>query len=158
MDRITYTRNRLTEHCLEMGILPVALSLAEWEITNYEDPSNLHKPYGWVPPIVDPHGRHPEPCLCAHCQEGADPETIHLPFCPELIAEQCTTLDDEEFEQYIDVLDWSFSLHVTHRETPWEEREALIDKLLYDAAEDSMALQNGVQMATLDRGLDGQPF
>jgi hypothetical protein len=150
MDRITYIRDRLTAHCLEMGVLPVVLGELEWKVCDYPDPSNLHKPYGWAPPVTDPDGRHPEGCGCSHCLEGNDPEPIYIPFCPEIIAEQCVTLNEEEFEQYIDVLDWSFSLHVTHRDMPWQEREALIDKLLYDEAEGSMSLQNAVQMASLD--------
>lgn len=158
MQRLQYVTNRLTSHCFELGVLPVVLSRAEWDVATYEDPSNLHKPYGWVPPFEDREARHPEACGCYHCRQGHDPQTIYIPFCPDIITEQSLALDDELFENYVDVVEWSFSLQITHRDLPWQEREALIDKLLLDEGEGSMQLQNDVQMASLDRGHDGQPY
>lgn len=153
VDRILYVNDRLTEQCLEIGVLPRALTKAHWLTADLNDPSNLHRQYGWVPPIIGgPDEHHPAGCPCSGCVEGRDPEMITQPFCPELVAEQSfeADLDDQQFEMYVDVLDYSVSMHIIHRDLPWQEREALVDKALFDEAEDSMRLQNVVQMRILD--------
>jgi hypothetical protein len=154
VDRILYVNDRLGEQCLSIGVIPMILRAEEWIAAPVKDPSNLHKPYGWVPPYVstDLEEHHPDGCKCSACVAGLDPETIYAPFCPEIIAQQTidAELDDQTFTMYVDTLDYSFSMHVIHRALPWEEREALIDGMLFDEAEDSMRLQNQVQMKILD--------
>lgn len=153
VDRILYVHDRLSEQCLDIGVVPQAMSKDEWDRADLVDPSNLHRRYGWVPPIVGgPDEHHPDGCACSACQEGRDPELIIQPFCPELIAEQSleAELDDQHFAMYVDVLDYSVSMHIAHRDLPWEQREVMVDKALFDEAEDSMRLQNAVQMRILD--------
>lgn len=135
-DRIDYLAQRLIEHHTEIGSEPVVLSKLGWVNSTYPDPSNLHKAYGWVPPFEREDG------------------TVVAPFCPSLIVEQSSFLDDASFESYCDTIEWSMSLHVTHRALAWYDREALIDKTLLELAEDSMQLQNRVQMQILD-GISG---
>jgi hypothetical protein len=152
-DRVLYVNDRLSDQCLEIGVIPMVLRLDEWPTAPLKDPSNLHKPYGWVPPYVgDPDDHHDVDCICGACATGEDPEMIYAPFCPELIAQQTidAELDDESFTMYVDTLDYSFSMDIILRALPWEESEALIDKMLFDEAEDSMRLQNQVQMRILD--------
>ena len=151
MNRTEQVTLRLSSHILDVGILPMYLSKEAWAKAELEDPSNLHKPFGWAPPIAgDPDASHPENCSCYHCSNGDDPEVIWLPFCADIIAEQSAHLDDEQFSNYLDVITWTISMQITYRHLPWEEREALIDKQLVDDAEGSMRLLNEVQMAVLD--------
>lgn len=149
MNRIEHVTARLTDMLHDIGCVAQPLSKFEWLNTPLADPSNLHRMYGWVPPfLVD--GPHPVPCLCSACDAGASVETVVGAFSPELIAEQTAFLDDRHFEAYVDTIHWSFSMHILHRHLPWDEKEALVDKAMYDVAEDSMVLQNDVQMFILE--------
>lgn len=151
-DRILYVNERLSEQCLEIGVIPMVLRANQWPTSPLKDPSNLHRPYGWVPAYVG-EGVHEIDCGCSACIAGVElHETIYAPFCPELIAQQTidAELDDQMFLMYVDTLDYSISMHIIHRSLPWEAREAFIDKQLFDEAEDSMRLQNQVQMKILD--------
>lgn len=158
-DRTVEVMDRLNAHCLYIGILPAAKIKEQWATADLYDPSNLHRPYGWVPPFHEPEIAHPEICPCAACAAGANVATFVLRFCPEIIAEQSVEvgLDDEHFTLYLDVIEYLISMFVLHRDKPWDEREALVDKALWDEAEDSLKLLTSVQMAVLDRSSD-EPF
>lgn len=153
IDRKKYIHDRFMGNCLTIGVLPMHMTKAEWAKAALPDPSNLHRPYGWVPPFAVEGDTHQPNCPCSGCLNQADMDTIYVPFCSELIAEQTILvgLDDDQFHTYIDIVDYSVSMHIIHRLVPWEEREALIDNSLFDEAEDSMRLQNAVQMALLDQ-------
>jgi hypothetical protein len=153
-ERIAYVSHRLTTHLHDIGAVPLTLSKFSWSNATLPDPSNLHRMYGWVPPYTNENVSHPEDCPCSACADHADVETVVAPFSPELIVDQSRFLDDEHFTMYVDTIEWSVSMHITHRTMPWEEREAFIDKQLFDVAEDSMSLQNDVQMKILD-GVNG---
>lgn len=148
-DRLAYVSHRLTTHLHDIGAVPLTLSKFSWTNATLPDPSNLHRMYGWVPPYVN-DSPHPAECGCSACADGTEVETVVAPFSPELIVEQSQSLDDGDFEQYVDTIEWSVSMHITHRDVPWEAREAMVDKTLFDVAEDSMRLQNKVQMLVLD--------
>lgn len=157
-DRILEARtkiihDRLVAHFLDAAVVPKPMSKFEWSTADLNDPSRVHKPYGWVPP-QKAEGRHPEDCECFACVRGEVVELIVAPFCPALIAEQTTGLDDETFHMYLDVIDYTTSLHITYRDLPWEERERTVDDKLYEVAPGSMELLNAVQMGALDRMLE----
>lgn len=160
MDRVAARADRLTdrlvEHFLEAACLPQPLLKWEWMTRELPDPANVNRPFGWVPPFPA-DGEHPEPCRCSACLAGDEVETILAPFCPELIAEQTADLDDEAFDQYLDVIDFCTSLHIIHRHLAADERQRLVDSMLYDQAPGSMELQNAVQMRVLDRMLGAGP-
>lgn len=86
----------------------------EWAVTDLADLSNLHRPYGWIPPYE------------AEDNPDADMATVIGPFCPALIAHQTRFLYDKEFIQYPDTIEFSMSLHIIHRHLPWQEREATV--------------------------------
>jgi hypothetical protein len=138
--RTTLVHDRLV-HCLadEIGAIAQPLTLFEWMTTDLADPSNLHRPYGWVPPYeIDG-------------EPAAEAATVVAPFCPALIADQTRFLLQREFEQYLDTIEYQLCLHIVHRSLPWQEPEALVDRLLYDTAPGSMELQNRVLLRILDR-------
>jgi len=138
-DRTTLVRDRLV-HCLadEVGAVPRPMARFELAIADLADPSNLHKPYGWVPP----------------CEVEGDAEaesaTVIAPFSPALIAEQTRFLYAADLLLYLDTIEFSMCLHIVHRHLPWAEREAAVDARLWDVAPGSMELQNRVQMRILD--------
>jgi hypothetical protein len=137
--RAKLVRDRLV-HCLdhEIGTIARPMTRFEWLTTDLSDPSNLHRPYGWIPPF--------------ELLDSPDDETATVigPFCPALIAEQTRFLLDEPFVQYIDTIEYQLCLHILHRHLPWQDRESLVDKLLWDTAPGSMELQNRVQLRILD--------
>ena len=139
--RAKLVRERLVQ-CLdhEIGAIARPMTRFEWLATSdLSDPSNLHRPYGWIPP---------------HEVAGAaddDFATVIAPFCPGLIAEQTRFLLDEAFLHYVDTIEYQLCLHIVHRDLPWQEREALIDKQLWETAPGSMELQNRVQLRILDQ-------
>lgn len=140
---------RLVDHLHEIGAVPQPMTKFEWMNAKLEDPSNLHRMYGWVPPFVADVS-HPEGCGCTVCCAGVDAETVVAPFCPELIAEQSEFLDDDLYDAYMDTIHWSLSMHILYRHMDWQEREIAVDKKLLEIAEDSMQLQNDVQMRILE--------
>jgi hypothetical protein len=122
----------------EIGATARPMTRFEWAVADLSDPSNLHKPYGWIPPY----------------EVEGDPDdesaTIIAPFCPGLIAEQTRFLYDSPFEEYVDIIDYSMSLQIIHRHLPWPEREAAVDHRMWEEASGSMELQNRIQMRILD--------
>src|SRR5262245_57741741 len=134
VDRLT---ERLVEHFFEAAVIPHPMLRWEWLACGFEDPTGANRPFGWVPPFTT-EGTHPDHCRCAGCRDGDDVEMILAPFCPELIVEQTAHLDDDQFEQYIDVIDYCTSLHIVHRHKPPIERQRIVDSCLYDQAPGSM--------------------
>ena len=59
--------------------------------------------------------------------------------------------------QYVDTIQYQLCLHIIHRGLPWQEREAPIDKQIWEAAPGSMELQNRVQLRILDQMSDAWP-
>lgn len=150
-DRARRITERLVTNFLMAAVVPKPMTKFEWATTaELSDPSNLHRPYGWVSPFTV-GGPHPEGCGCSGCVAGDNPEMILAPFCPTLIAEQTADLDDDIFEKYVDTLEFCTSWHIVHRDLSWEDRERTVDDLLYDTAHGSMELLNAIQMGILDR-------
>lgn len=98
----------------------------EWFADAGPDESNLHRPFGFLPPTLDT-----------------------LDLSAEVIVEQCRGLSDDDFGHYLNALDVHICGHITHFENPDAER--IIDRALYDLAPDAAALLSEVQMQALDR-------
>ncbi len=98
----------------------------EWLRDAPEDETNLHRPYGYVPPTLD-----------------------DLHFCPDIVVAQCADLKDEEFEDYLNVIEIHIYGHITHMND--DDVERVVDRAVYDVAPGSTALMSRVQMQALDR-------
>lgn len=126
------------EAMIRVGGIALPLTPERWEAEAPEDPSNLHRPFGWMPPYQ------------------RAPGLFVLRFCPTIIEAQTAHLDDTQLEEYLNVLSFSADLHITHWERPPEDRERLIDRTLYDIAPGSMQLLNDVQMRAMDTAGNGE--
>lgn len=94
-------------------------------------PEDSHKLFGWLPPVLE--GR-----------------VFVVRYCPEIIAEQLEGLENHQVSDYLLTLTFSWDLHITNFESSREEREALINRCLYDIAPKSMSLLSEIQMRALD--------
>lgn len=130
MTRLSQITEELTAHAARTSSIAVFLSPEEWEEAASRDASNHRYRYGWVPPVLV------NKRFVTH-------------YCPEVIAEHAD-FDDDQLHDFLLVIRYCVSLHITHYEIPLPDRENLIDDLLYDAAPASMRLLSLVQAAALD--------
>lgn len=90
--------------------------------------------YGWTLPYDD--------------EESAT--GIGLAFNVPMIVEQTRHLDDDQFNEYLDAIEYRLNNHITlYDDYDEEERCRIIDNLLYDRGPGSMQLLNDVQMRVL---------
>ena len=130
MSRAEEIKTRLTEHFASVG---VAVTAAHKDAWNSFPPAPRHS-YGWIPPIA-----FGEPALCV-C------------FCPELLDEQTTWLDEEQLDHYLSVIEFTIDRHVQYwGEMPEEELARRVDGEIIDHFPTSMSLLNRVQMRALDQ-------
>ena len=132
-ERTKLVNDRLVFHFEDIGCVLQPMSKFEWATAQLEDPSNLHRPYGWVPPFTD--------------EKGA----IFAPYCPSLIAEQTAHLDDGDFESYLSGIEFITALQIANRNLPWQERERVIEERIWAEGKDTLSLMSAVQMAVLDK-------
>lgn len=135
-------RQALVTHFEDMHVIPFVYSRFEWLTKPLDDPNNLHRMYGWLPPKEVPPEEGPE--------FAGSHVIVIAPFCPEIIAEQTLHLTAEEHAFYMDTIFVSTALHLAHRDKPLEERERIIEEYMWTEGEDSMRLMNAVQMRALD--------
>lgn len=134
--RIGFIRERLETHFGHPDMLHdvIVLPDAEWDEKAPADPTNLHRPFGWVPPFEVRVGKG------------------EFWFCPERIARQTTGLTDKELSAYIDIIQFGGDAHVCHYhvDDPWK-RMQIVEARLYDKAPGSFDLLNRVQLAVIDQ-------
>ncbi len=97
------------------------------------DPTMLHRPYGWMPPI-----------------SGV------LIFCPDLIETQTKALDADELDDYLNTISLAACLHLAHGDQPPEVREAMIFDALVTTSPHGLKVAGRVQMATMDAARAGE--
>jgi hypothetical protein len=90
------------------------------------------EPHGWSPPVQ---------------HEGL----FVFRFCPAVLADQATDLDDREFEGYLRAVVATIQLHIIHSDLPYHERVQRVDDELYDLASGTLELLSRVQLGALDR-------
>lgn len=109
---------------------------SDWEDVG-DDPTGLHKPFGFMP-------------------HRLDRPRIAVEFCAEIIAEQGLHLSDEDFTRYLQYLEGHVHMHVSHTgETQTgfyddDELEAVIDRTLTEAMPRLVSIANQVQLQALD--------
>lgn len=135
-ERTKLVNDRLVFHFEDIGCVLQPMSKFEWTTAQLEDPSNLHRPYGWVPPFEGKNG---------------DEFAIFAPYCPSLIAEQTVDLDDGDFDSYLSGIEFITALQIANRNLPWQERERVIEARVWTEGEDTLRLMSAVQMAVLDK-------
>ncbi len=131
-DRTESIETYFREAMSRVGAIGLPLTPERWEAEAPEDPSNLHRPFGWMPPYQ------------------RAPGLFVFRFCPTLIASQTAHLDDKALTEYLEAVSFCADLHITHWELSDDDREALITRALYDIASGSLALLGDVQMRALD--------
>jgi hypothetical protein len=135
---------RLEEMAADFAVLDTYDDAEHWWEDAPADPTNLHRPFGFVPPIPD----------------GLT-TTLIWPVCPEIITEQTAHLNDRDLEGYLVTLGMHAGLHVGvdvagGEETPYEI-EAMVDRVTYEMSPVIAAMVNEVQMRVLDRRLAENP-
>ncbi len=96
-----------------------------WFAAAPADDTNLHRPFGYT---------------------TSDMVSIHCS--PDLIVTQTRTLDDTEFQEYLDIVEYHLLKHVQYFHDA--EAEVRIDRETYDTWPGSMTVLNAVQMMVLD--------
>lgn len=71
-------------------------------------------------------------------------------YCPEVISILTSWLDDEQFESYMDIIEYMLALHVADVETPVEQRRQRVESDLWDLRPEAMEFLSFVQMQMLD--------
>jgi len=136
MDRAEQLRQHFLDHYRpeDFHTTVVTVPEADWDATAPADPTNLHRPFGWVPPFEVEIGK-----------------AIFM-FSPELIARQTAALTDVEFQQLIDVIQFMADGHLIHSflDDP-TERTRLVEQQLHTTAPGSFQLLSRVQMLILDQ-------
>jgi hypothetical protein len=97
------------------------------------DPTQLHHPYGWIPPTLQ--------CWVA-------PRTVLC--CPEIIEQQTSGMPAEQRASYLVALAVSADIHHRFESLPSAERIAAVDDVLYDQFPDLLRTLTDVSMAALD--------
>lgn len=126
MNRTDIAREQLTVLANDMTIELVVYDSEAWKALAILDPSNLHQPFGFLPPT---------------------PQSLSVSL--DVIVNQCDYLSDDDFGHYLNALDVHICGHIEH----WgkDDVEEIIDRNLYDLAAGSVSLMSEVQMKALDR-------
>jgi len=120
---------------LEASMERAGASASGWPLERFVaeapmDPTMLHRPYGWMPPI-----------------SGV------LIFCPALIETQTKALADDELDDYLNTISLAACLHLAHGDQPPEVREAMIFDALVTTSPKGVEVAGRVQMAAMDAAL-----
>lgn len=107
---------------------------ADWDATVASDPTNLHKPFGFMPPIEDAEG-------------------TFMVVSTEIIDEQTRQLDDDQLTDYVGTLMFHCNLHLTNAER-YEGRdpmeiERMIEVTILSIEPVTAQMVSEVQMAAL---------
>ncbi len=132
MNRMTHITDELTSHAARVQAIAVFLTRKEWEEKAHTDLTNHRYRYGWLPPVLTNH-------------------RFVVYYCPEIIQEQSDFLADQ-LDDFLIIIRYCVSLHITHHKMPLAERERYIDNILYDVAPASMRLLSLVQVKAFDNG------
>lgn len=132
MSRTQSIHNRFATQCQDLPAVLETFDAATWATLVHDDPTNLHRPFGFAVPF------------------RRDAEVI-VQVCPELVALQSAELDDETFTDYLNALEWHIDVHIVHLDLPIAEAEEIVDRRLAEDALGSMALMNSVQARALDQ-------
>jgi hypothetical protein len=93
-----------------------------------------HFRFGWMPPLrVD----------------GDDGDLVIIMFSPQLIAEVTEGLTDEQFEDYITLVEFTLARHIEHLDQPGDVVARLIEDQLYEAVPEAMMLRYEVEAQAL---------
>lgn len=129
---IVHLRSRITKDA-DIEFVPPE----RWDEVAGDDPTNLHRPFGFFGPSV-----------------GGPRLVVH--FCAERIAEQSLFLDDEDAGRYLSYVEAHMHMHISHLEEVLsgfytiKELEGVIDRTLSDSVPRMVEIANAVQMRALD--------
>jgi len=115
-----------------VGCIAIPLNSDRWEAEVPAEPSGVHRPYGWMPPYQ------------------RVPQLFVFRFCPTIIDSQTAHLSDDRMEEYLDAVAFVSDLHITNWERSDDERNRLVDRVLYDVAPGSFTLLTEVQMKSME--------
>ena len=135
MNRIDEIAGRLFTHWTAVGANAIPVDLAQWDPRT----DRLHAPFGYMMPIFE---KSPEKIDC----------TIF--FCPELIDVETTWLSDEDFDAYLDCLQYHVDWRIVNHELDEDAADDEFARILADKHVGSLSLMNAVQMAALDSFAD----
>jgi hypothetical protein len=101
----------------------------EW--LNWPLPGHLR--FGWMPPI----------------RVDDDEEKLLVMFSPELMAAVTGVLSDEQFEDYMTLVEFVLARHVEYIDRPGDEVHQLIEDQLYTEVPDALMLRYNVEAQAL---------
>ncbi len=127
------------DHCARIEIVCSPQDQEEFA-TLGEDPNNLYRPYGWLPPVF----------VWYTAEDGLDHRIITFIYCNEIMTHQMEKLSDDHFKQYLDVIHYYLNLHIVYCETPVAQRDKMIEAELWNVGPGSLVFLNHFQMAVLD--------
>jgi hypothetical protein len=132
--RLQQITKRLGEHFAhpQMFCAVHTLSDAAWDSEAPPDFTNLHRPFGWVPPFEREVG------------------AAEFWFCPERIERQTASLNFDELNAYLDIILFTGDTHVIHFFEEPERRIRIAEDELMKRAPGSYDLLNRIQMSILD--------
>lgn len=139
MNRSELIDNYFHDHCASIEITRSSQNRETFAILG-DDPNNLYRPYGWLPPSF----------VWYAADDDLEYRMFTFTYCKEIILEQVRKLSDSELLRYLDVIHYYVNLHITYCETPVALRDKIIEEELWKVAPGSMMFLNQVQMAVLD--------
>lgn len=124
--RASVIKNRLDDHFLNTIKVGVATPEPAWWWERSELFGSLAI-LGWAWPFPNPD-----------FETGESDIPIIVPYCPEIIDDQCQDMDDELLERYLDMMIYVLDLHIGE----WDvflgsERHVTVDQQLSIASKDS---------------------
>lgn len=130
IDRTDEIRERVDHMCLVQIRVPVApMPLDEWLVLD----KDVSERWGfmWPRPFED---------------------GLVVVYCPEMVAAQTCWLDDNQFQVYMDCIEFVISKHIALDDTidTFEERRQVIEDDLWDANPEAMQFLSHVQATILD--------
>jgi hypothetical protein len=115
----------------DLTIKLIRVRPANWVIQRHADPTQVHSPFGYMPPTI------------------ALGELVFI-YCPEIVDAQTGLLTDSDFIDYLLFISTHVTMHIEYYDVPDEEAERLIDSRMYDLSARTMGIVNRVHLRALD--------